>query len=62
MLALRFRCDLARSHVRIVVTDGEEVEVFGLEHLILLCVNEHDSPQVRDEPRVDRLVASVRRH
>lgn len=45
-----------------VVADGEEMEVFGIKHLVLLCECEDDSPQVTDQPRVNALVASVRRH
>ena len=59
---LLFVSSFAISHIRVVVADGEEVEVFGLEHLVLLCVDKYYAPQVRDKPCVDRLVASVGRH
>ena len=44
---------LGESHPLTVVVDGEEMEVFGVEHLILLRKDENDAPEVRDKPCVD---------
>jgi hypothetical protein len=33
-----------------------------IEHLILLCEHKYQPPQIRDQPRVYRLVAPVSRH
>lgn len=38
------------------------MEVLGLEHLVLLSKDEHNAPQVADQPRINRLVAAVGRH
>ena len=51
-----------RSDRGVVIVNREEVEVFGLEHLVLLREDEHDAPQVTDQPSIDRLVTTVRRH
>ena len=37
------------------------MEVLWIVHLVLLGEDENDAPQVRDQPRVDGLVAAVRR-
>ena len=46
----------------VVIVNREEMEVFGLKHLVLLREDEHDAPQVADKPCVNRLVSTVRRH
>ena len=51
-----------RSDRGVVIVNREEMEVFGLEHLVLLREDEHDAPQVADQPSVNRLVSTVRRH
>ena len=38
------------------------MEVAWLKHLVFLSKDEHDAPEVRDQPSVDRLVASVGRY
>ena len=54
---------LDRSSDRLVVAvDRKQVEKLGIKHLVLLCKDEHDAPQVADKPSVNRLVSTVRRH
>ena len=52
----------AISDRSVVIVYREEVEVLGLEHLVLLREDEDDAPQVTDQPSVNRLVATIGRH
>ncbi len=45
----------------LVGVDGEEFELAVVEERHVLCVDEDKTPEVRNKPRVDRVIAFVGR-
>jgi hypothetical protein len=41
---------------------GKQLELVVIEHLVLLRKDEDQAPEIRNQPRINRLVASIRRH